>query len=159
MIEISAVINCYRFPVPCIQRRSQSANKNHTDSPNYRSHSTFCYRVVKLHISTQYLHFINLPEKCRPFLAPRLVTPGSINSCQVSGLIVFANIKVNMFWHYFWCILLPLKKNNVFYLLLHLNSIKSSLRKQPTFRDPNTGFPAKWRLRNERRNSILMTCH
>ena len=33
------------------------------------------------------------------------------------------------------------------------------LRKEPTFRHINTGFPAKWRLRNERRNSILMTCH
>ena len=28
-----------------------------------------------------------------------------------------------------------------------------SLRKQPTFGDVTTGFPAKWRLRNERRNS------
>ena len=34
-----------------------------------------------------------------------------------------------------------------------------SLRKQPTFRDTTTGVPAKWRLRNECRNSILMTCH
>ena len=34
-----------------------------------------------------------------------------------------------------------------------------SLRKQPTVRDATTGFPAKWLLRNERRNSILMTCH
>ena len=32
-----------------------------------------------------------------------------------------------------------------------------SLKKQPTFHDTNTGFPAKGRLRNERRNSILMT--
>ena len=32
-----------------------------------------------------------------------------------------------------------------------------SLRKQPRFGDATTGFPAKWRLRNERRNSILMT--
>ena len=32
-----------------------------------------------------------------------------------------------------------------------------SLRKQPTFRDATTGFPAKWRLRNEYRNSIMMT--
>ena len=31
--------------------------------------------------------------------------------------------------------------------------------KQPTCRDPTTGFPAKWPLRNERRNSILVTCH
>ena len=35
-----------------------------------------------------------------------------------------------------------------------------SLRKQPTFRNSTTGFPAKWRhLRNERRNSILMTSY
>ena len=38
-------------------------------------------------------------------------------------------------------------------------NISSSLRKQPTFGDATTGFPAKWRLRNERRNSILMTRH
>ena len=35
---------------------------------------------------------------------------------------------------------------------------KNSLRKQPTFRDNTTGF-SKWRLRNEHRNSILMTSH
>ena len=35
----------------------------------------------------------------------------------------------------------------------------TSLRKQPTFADATTGFPAKGRLRNERRNSILMTYH
>ena len=34
-----------------------------------------------------------------------------------------------------------------------------SLRKQPTFGDATTGFHTKWRLRNEYRNSILMTCH
>ena len=33
--------------------------------------------------------------------------------------------------------------------LVHLN--------QTTFRDATNGFPAKWRLRSERRNSILMT--
>ena len=32
-------------------------------------------------------------------------------------------------------------------------------RKQPTFGDATTGFPAKWRLRNEHRNSTLMTRH
>ena len=35
----------------------------------------------------------------------------------------------------------------------------SRLRKQPIFRDVTTGFLAKGRLRNEHRNSILMTCH
>ena len=39
----------------------------------------------------------------------------------------------------------------------------TSLRKQPTFHrgfhDATTGFPAKKRLKNEFRNSIVMTCH
>ena len=39
----------------------------------------------------------------------------------------------------------------------HVILIWCSLRKQPTFRDASTGFPAKWRLRNERRDSILIT--
>ena len=37
-----------------------------------------------------------------------------------------------------------------------------SVSKQPTFWNPTTtttGFPTKWRLRNDGRNSILMTCH
>ena len=37
--------------------------------------------------------------------------------------------------------------------------IYASLRKQPTFSDATTGFPAKLRLSNKRRNSVLMTCH
>ena len=37
--------------------------------------------------------------------------------------------------------------------------MQHSLRKQPTFGNGATGFPAKWRLRNERRNSILMMRH
>ena len=36
---------------------------------------------------------------------------------------------------------------------------KTSNWKQPIFGDATTGFPAKWRLRNEHRNSILMTRH
>ena len=40
--------------------------------------------------------------------------------------------------------------------IVPLPSVK---RQKPTFHDAITGFPAKWRLRNERRNSILMTCH
>ena len=35
----------------------------------------------------------------------------------------------------------------------------SCLKKQPTFRDATTCFPSKWRLGNDCRNSILMTCH
>ena len=38
-------------------------------------------------------------------------------------------------------------------------SRQASLRKQPTFGGAITGLPAKWRLRNERINSILMTRH
>ena len=34
-----------------------------------------------------------------------------------------------------------------------------SLRKQLTFGNANTSFPAKWHLRNKHRNSILMTRH
>ena len=34
-----------------------------------------------------------------------------------------------------------------------------SLRKQPTFGDATTGFSPKWRLRNERWNSIPITRH
>ena len=44
--------------------------------------------------------------------------------------------------------------NIVFHYLI---IICSSLRKQPTFGDATTDFPAKWRLSYERRNSILMT--
>ena len=44
------------------------------------------------------------------------------------------------------------------YLLIHDLS-HASLRKQLTFGAATTGFPAKWRLRNKRRNSILMMCH
>ena len=39
------------------------------------------------------------------------------------------------------------------------NSGKGSLRKQLTFGNANTGFPAKWGLRKECRNSILMMRH
>ena len=35
----------------------------------------------------------------------------------------------------------------------------ASLRKQPTFRHATNGFPAKRRLRNERRNFTLTTRH
>ena len=35
----------------------------------------------------------------------------------------------------------------------------ASLRKQATFCDATNGFPAKWRLRKERRNSKLMMLH
>ena len=63
-----------------------------------------------------------------------------------------------MFWDCFCRILLPLKKK----WILSFDTFKqhqTSLTKQTTFRDATTGFLANWRLRNERRNSILMTHH
>ena len=44
-------------------------------------------------------------------------------------------------------------------LITYYNLKYSSLRKQTTFCNATNGFSAKWRLRNERRNAILMTCH
>ena len=38
-------------------------------------------------------------------------------------------------------------------------TLGTRLRKQPIFGNASTGFPAKWRLRNEHKNYILMTCH
>ena len=40
-----------------------------------------------------------------------------------------------------------------------LSLLFGSMRKQPTFGATTTGFPAKWRLRNELRSSIMMTRH
>ena len=40
-----------------------------------------------------------------------------------------------------------------------LITLHGSLREQRTLGDTTTGFPAKWRLKNERRSSILMTRH
>ena len=37
--------------------------------------------------------------------------------------------------------------------------VTGNLKKQPVFRDDSTGFLAKCRLKNDCRNSILMTCH
>ena len=53
----------------------------------------------------------------------------------------------------------PLRKNTIIFSNYRFGRASSSLRKQPTFGDATTGFPAKWLLRNERRNSILMTRH
>ena len=55
---------------------------------------------------------------------------------------------------YLWVLSIVLRKTApLSYCLI------SSLRKQPTFGDATTGFPSKWRPRNERRNSILMMRH
>ena len=43
--------------------------------------------------------------------------------------------------------------------VFYSNMYRFSLGNQPTFRDGTTGLPAKWRLTNDFRNSILTTCH
>ena len=57
-------------------------------------------------------------------------------------------------------------KNNYWVFILLSNTwyqvkfwLRVNLRKRPTFGDTTTGFPDKWLLRNERRNSMLMTRH
>ena len=46
------------------------------------------------------------------------------------------------------------------YELLNLTKYSSfSLRKQPSYRNATTGFSAKWRVSNKRRNSILVMRH
>ena len=57
--------------------------------------------------------------------------------------------------HFFPCFSLL----RFFFTLTVKIKVPYSLRKQPTFYDATTGSPAKWRLRNERRNPILMTRH
>ena len=49
------------------------------------------------------------------------------------------------------------KKENIFFTTLQGESFLKP-RKKPTFRDA-TSFHAKWRLRNVRNKSVLMTCH
>ena len=47
----------------------------------------------------------------------------------------------------------------VFSILLNFMLGVLRLTRQPTVCDATTGFPVKWRLRNKRRNSMLMTYH
>ena len=73
-------------------------------------------------------------------------------ACPIS-LFPFCDVKINDLlyaFHYTAC------RSALHALLVEAST---SLRKQPTFRDATTGFPTKWRLRNEHRNSILMTRH
>ena len=46
-----------------------------------------------------------------------------------------------------------------FFFFVRIAKLAISLGKQQTFRDPPTGFPTKWHLRNEHRNSILTIRH
>ena len=56
-------------------------------------------------------------------------------------------------------IIILLCKNPKILMTNPLNVLNVSLRKQATFCDATTGFPANWHLRNKRRNFILMTHH
>ena len=49
--------------------------------------------------------------------------------------------------------------SSTFVLMIKLRIDHFSLMKQPTFGNVITGFPAKWCLRNECRNSVLMIGH
>ena len=63
-------------------------------------------------------------------------------------------IKHNIFFHVSQANYKVLKKNKrKMYLYSRNHEFRNftSLRKQPTFGDATTGFPAKWRLRNEGR--------
>ena len=57
--------------------------------------------------------------------------------------------------------IMSFKDNQEFFLIIFkiLTFPVGILRKQRTFGDATTCFPAKWRQRKERRNSILMTRH
>ena len=46
-----------------------------------------------------------------------------------------------------------------FLFFVRIAKLAISMGKQQTFRDPPTGFPTKWHLRNEHRNSILIMRH
>ena len=45
------------------------------------------------------------------------------------------------------------------YGIMQLHNVVVCLGKQPTFHDATGRFSAKRHLRNDQRNSILMTCH
>ena len=76
-----------------------------------------------------------------------------------STLYCYSKLKVVMPNNYFCCMYTYVESKLEIKILINC-WCPGSLRKQPTnISDATTGFPAKWRLRNEHRNSILMTCH
>ena len=62
---------------------------------------------------------------------------------------MLTELKPELALHCSECIISPLYN--------HVILIWCSLKKQLIFRAASTGFPAKWRLKNERRDSILIT--
>ena len=84
-----------------------------------------------------------------------VITPGEIDLSLGFWFRTFP------FWHHNLgnCVLSFQHKRPWIWFVRKVSLLYANLRKQPTFRDATTGFPAKWRLRNKRRNSILMTRH
>ena len=89
-------------------------------------------------------------DRLRPLSYPQTVSV----SIEKNGSIITVppNSRPLSFLAMFWYNSLTICSHKLVYA--HL-----SLRKQPTFDHATIGFPAKWHLRNECRNSILMTCY
>ena len=51
------------------------------------------------------------------------------------------------------------KRFSFLFFFVRIAKLAISVGKQQTFRDPPTGFPTKWHLRNEHRNTILTIRH
>ena len=81
--------------------------------------------------------------------------PGkSVNACILRYLLRFVKLV-------FYSLTLTQPSENTSNARCSVSSViqTASLRKQTTSPDATDGFPAKQRMRNERRNSILMTRH
>ena len=104
-----------------------------------------------------------------PFAATHCLCPCSVDfspppqlflsNCLVQLLLFLSDPLSFLFFslHSSFLSFLPSLLSQCF--VVFLLCLAFSLRKQPTFGDATTGFPAKWRLRNERRKPILMTRH
>ena len=80
--------------------------------------------------------------------------PKRLQSSEVRQVLWFCHLKRMNVMKIASIYLRQLLCSNLFILFRLL-----SPRKQPTFGDATTGFPVKWPLRNEGRNSILMRRH
>ena len=79
----------------------------------------------------------------------------------MKGCVLRESLKVTVFgtWHGLYQTFKWYSSTYIFCTDRYLCLIWTSLTKQSTSGDATTGFPTKWRLKNERRNSILMTRH
>ena len=120
-----------------------------------------CYLFTFKFYSFNYSFLINhsnLSLHVHLYLRSPRLTPAMCGRKRTSCMSIINEVRVSGYWH---CYLRLNCRHCAFILRVKLkefNSWKSNLRKQRSFRDA-TGFRAKWRLRNERRNSILMTCN